>query len=66
MVASINAVAVQPNSPVSANMQPETACCLRAIVNAIAKVSFTKVWPVVQPPSYALAVNARDQGRSIG
>jgi hypothetical protein len=35
MVASINTVAVRPNSLVPANMQPETACCLRAIVNAI-------------------------------
>jgi hypothetical protein len=35
MVASINAVAVRSNSPVSANMQPGTACRLRAIVNAI-------------------------------
>ena len=37
MVASINAAAVRPNIPVSANMQPETACCSRAIVHAIAK-----------------------------
>jgi hypothetical protein len=59
MVASSNAVAVRPNSPVSANMQPETACRLRAIVNAISK------GPALSAHSCALAVNTRDQGRPI-
>jgi hypothetical protein len=51
---------VRPNSPVSANMQPETACCLRAIVNAISKR------PDLSAHSCTLAVNARDQSRPIG
>jgi hypothetical protein len=34
MVASINAIAVRPHSPVSADVQPETVRCGRAIVNA--------------------------------